>query len=126
MNKFKKSFDEETMNEQLDARNNEVVQNVRNFAGLLGTKPLAASGPDIPQTEMRQPKMDLRPRKSILAESPVNNPMVISEQNAKIDAADKARQMKDLEDLENIGAFEEPDSEANMRAKKLRSILGLK
>lgn len=126
MNKFRKSFDETTMEEQLDQRNQDLVKNVRDFAGLLGGKKPSAQGADIPQMEAAQPKMDLRPRKSILAESPVNNPMVISEQNAKIDAADKARQMKDLEDLENIGAFEEPDSEANMRAKKLRSILGLK
>lgn len=124
MNKFKKSFDEETMNEQLDARNNEIVQKVRTFGGLLGTKPPTAPGADIPQTEMGQPKMDLRPRKSILAETPVNNPMVISEQNAKIDAADKMRQMKDLEDLEMLGAFEEPDSEVNQRAARLRKLLG--
>lgn len=125
MNRNKMGLSEEEQEAQLDARNNEIVQKVRTFGGLLGTKPPKAPGPDIPQTEMEQPKMDLRPRKSILAESPVNNPMVISEQNAKIDAADKMRQMQDLEDLENIGAFEEPDSEVNQRAARLRKLLGM-
>lgn len=48
----------------------------------------------------------------------------LGEQAQRIKASDLANQMKQLKDLEDVGAFEEPDSEVNKRAAKLRGLLG--
>jgi hypothetical protein len=52
------------------------------------------------------------------------NPMSLEEADSRLNDAYKMQQMKQLEDLEQIGEFEEPDSEANLRAAKLRALLG--
>lgn len=54
------------------------------------------------------------------------NQMSVEEADSKLNSAYRMQQMKDLEDAESIGAFEEPDSPANQRAARLRNILGLK
>jgi hypothetical protein len=50
--------------------------------------------------------------------------MSLEEADSRLNDAYKMQQMKQLEDLEQIGEFEEPDSEANLRAAKLRALLG--
>jgi hypothetical protein len=63
-------------------------------------------------------------RPAIMSNAPVGDGVALGQQLQKIDAADKANIMKQLEELEQVGAFESPDSEANQAAGRFRKLLG--
>ena len=89
---------------------------------LVGMGP--STGTDIPQQRQVNLPPDLQHRESILANKPAPKPFLSAPVNERIKASDLANQMKQLQDLEDVGAFEEPDSEVNVRAAKLRALLG--
>ena len=50
--------------------------------------------------------------------------MAGSEALTRLEAAEQRNRMQQLENLEQVGEFEEPDSEVNIKAAKLRALLG--
>lgn len=124
MNKNRMGFNPEDQEAQLDARNKEIVNKVKRFAGLL---PQPAPGVDIDQRMAKNKKQELKPYDNEYVNKGAGDTKdIIAGGNVmdKVNAAYKAQQMKDLENLEQIGAFEEPDSEVNQRAARLRKLLG--
>lgn len=109
---------EEEQNKQEQAYKNKL-------RSLVGMAP-SPTGTDIPQnTAPYVPGVSLQPRAAILANSPrPNDTGAMANTLNNIDQADKINQMKQLQDLEDAGAFEAQDSESNIRAAKLRALLG--
>lgn len=72
----------------------------------------------------QQEQQKLMPREAIMSDKPAPKPFLAAPVNERIASSDLANQLKQLQDLEDVGAFEAPESDANKRAAKLRSLLG--
>lgn len=84
-------------------------------------------GTDIPQIPMENIKKEAKPYGTEFAGRGAGDSRDLaagSDVMNKVDEADRMNMMKQLEDLDQVGAFEEPDSDVNMRAAKLRALLG--
>jgi hypothetical protein len=123
MGRFDKTFGKDK-----EAKFNEKIESgLEAQQGLHNLRPSAVFGTEPPQVAMPQPKKELRPYDNPYAGQGAGDAKDLMAGSAvmdKIDAADKRNQLKQLEDLEMIGAFEEPDSDVNVRAAKLRALLG--
>jgi hypothetical protein len=111
----------EEIEKNLDEQNSQAV---KRFTGMFKPSP---SGTSIPQEGMANMKPELKPYNTEYAGRGAGDSRDLaagSDVMRKIDEAEKANMMKQLEDLDQVGAFEEPDSDVNVRAAKLRALLG--
>lgn len=106
--------------EELDKQDAEYVQKLRSLVGMGSPQ----SGTEIPQQRQLNLPSNLQPRSAITSDAPVMKPYLSAPVDERIKANDMANQIKQLQDLEDVGAFEAPDSEVNVRAAKLRALLG--
>lgn len=122
-NNLKKAFSG-VSDEKQAAQDAEMMKNVTNrFKGLFGANP---SGTEIPQGAQSDLPPNLQPRPSVLGSAPVPNPVGLGNVMEKVNQSDRANQLKQLQDLQDVGAFEDPNSDANQRAARIKAVLGMK
>lgn len=119
MGRFQKlGFTKKQIEENLDAQNAQALQNVKNLGGSVARS--LGLGTDIPQVPMENKPEELKPRPALVGK-PTSAGGRLDEVLSKVNEANRAQQLKDLEEAQNAAEF--GDEEAALKVAKLKALM---